>query len=79
MVKRKSGLAHLLQQTWRLTENICSGDPAAIAGYMGKREVMDDAIASFATTYVAQTVIDHAALVRAKTIRDGEKLKLVAA
>ena len=56
-----------------------SGDPAAIAGYMGKSEVMDDAIASFAMTYAAQTVTDHAALVRAKTIRDGEKLKLVAA
>jgi uncharacterized protein (DUF2252 family) len=54
-----------------------SGDPAAIAGYMGKSEVMDDAIASFAMTYAAQTAIDHAALVRAKTNQDG-KLKLVA-
>ena len=56
-----------------------SGDPAAIAGYMGKSEVMDDAIASFAMTYAAQTTIDHAALVRAKTNQDGNKLKLVAA
>jgi hypothetical protein len=45
---------------------------------MGKSEVMDDAIASFAMS-ATQTAIDHAALVRAKTIRDGEKLKLVAA
>jgi uncharacterized protein (DUF2252 family) len=56
-----------------------SGDPAAIAGYMGKSEVMDDAIASFAITYAAQTAIDHAALVRAKTNQDGKTLKLVAA
>ena len=40
-----------------------SGDPAAIADYMGKSEVMDDAIASFAMTYAAN--------------QDG-KLKLVA-
>jgi hypothetical protein len=46
---------------------------------MGKSEVMDDAIASFAMTYAAQTAIDHAALVRAKTNQDGKKLKLVAA
>jgi hypothetical protein len=44
---------------------------------MGKSEVMDDAIASFAMTYAAQTTIDHAALVRAKTNQDG-KPKLVA-
>jgi hypothetical protein len=47
--------------------------------YMGKSEVMDDTIASFAMTYAARTTIDHAALVRAKTNRDGKKLKLVAA
>jgi hypothetical protein len=44
---------------------------------MGKSEVMDDAIASFAMTYAAQTAIDHAALVRAKTNQYG-RLKLVA-
>jgi uncharacterized protein (DUF2252 family) len=43
-----------------------SGEPAVIAGYMGKSEVIDDAIASFAMAYVDQTVIDHAALVKAK-------------
>jgi Uncharacterized protein conserved in bacteria (DUF2252) len=53
------------------------GGSRRIAGYMGKSEVMDDAIASFAMTYAAQTAIDHAALVRAKTDQDG-KLKLVA-
>jgi hypothetical protein len=47
-----------------------SGDPAVVAGYMGKSEVMDDAIASFAMAYAAQTGVDHAALVKAKTTRD---------
>ena len=44
-----------------------SGDPAAIAGYSGKSEVLDDAIASFAIAYADQTILDHAALVKAKT------------
>jgi uncharacterized protein (DUF2252 family) len=43
-----------------------SGDPAAMAGYMGKSEALDDAIASFAMAYADQTIIDHAALVKAK-------------
>jgi uncharacterized protein (DUF2252 family) len=43
-----------------------SGEPAVIAGYMGKSEVIDDAIASFALAYADQTVIDHTALVKAK-------------
>jgi uncharacterized protein (DUF2252 family) len=42
-----------------------SGDPAAIAGYMGKSEVFDDAIASFAMLYAAQTIRDHASLLAA--------------
>jgi uncharacterized protein (DUF2252 family) len=44
-----------------------SGDPAAMAGYMGKSEVFDDAIASFAMLYAGRTMRDHAALVAAKT------------
>jgi hypothetical protein len=43
-----------------------SGDPAAIAGYAGKSDALDDAIASFATAYSDQTSADHAALVKAK-------------
>jgi uncharacterized protein (DUF2252 family) len=43
-----------------------SGEPAAIAGYMGKGEVLDDAIASFAMAYADQTVTDYAALVKAR-------------
>jgi uncharacterized protein (DUF2252 family) len=42
-----------------------SGEPAAIAGYMGKSEVFDDAIAAFAMLYAGQTMRDHAALVAA--------------
>ena len=43
-----------------------SGDPAVIAGYMGRNEAFDDALASFAMAYAEQTVKDHAALVKAK-------------
>jgi uncharacterized protein (DUF2252 family) len=50
-----------------------SGDPAAMAGYMGKNEVLDDAIASFAMAYAHQTTVDHAALVKAKTPAKGAK------
>ena len=43
-----------------------SGDPAMIAGYLGKGAAMDDALASFAMNYADQTAADHAALVKAK-------------
>jgi uncharacterized protein (DUF2252 family) len=39
-----------------------SGDPALLAGYMGKSEVLDDALASFAMAYAALTRHDHAQL-----------------
>jgi uncharacterized protein (DUF2252 family) len=42
-----------------------SGDPAAIAGYLGKSEAMDDAVARFALAYDGQTTRDHQALVAA--------------
>jgi uncharacterized protein (DUF2252 family) len=45
-----------------------SGDPAAIAGYMGKTATFDDAIASFAMAYADQTILDHAALIRGKSL-----------
>jgi uncharacterized protein (DUF2252 family) len=41
-----------------------SGDPAVIAGYMGKTEIFDEALASFAMSYAALTDRDHALLVR---------------
>ncbi len=42
-----------------------SGDPAAIAGYLGAGPVFDDAIAAFGVAYADQTERDHAALVEA--------------
>jgi uncharacterized protein (DUF2252 family) len=39
-----------------------TGDPAALAGYMGKSEALDDALATFAMAYAAQTRRDHAQL-----------------
>lgn len=39
-----------------------TGDPAALAGYMGKSDALDDALASFAMAYAAQTRRDHAQL-----------------
>jgi len=49
-----------------------SGDPAAIAGYLGRSDGMDEAIARFAFTYAEQTERDFDALAkaaRAKRIR----------
>jgi uncharacterized protein (DUF2252 family) len=43
-----------------------SGEPDAIAGYMGKSAALDDAIASFAMAYADRTNSDFAALVKAK-------------
>jgi uncharacterized protein (DUF2252 family) len=39
-----------------------SGDPAQISGYLGRSDVFDRALASFAETYADQTERDHAAL-----------------
>lgn len=52
-----------------------SGDPAVIAGYMGKSGVFDDAIASFASAYADQTATDHAGLAKAKTEARVKKLR----
>jgi hypothetical protein len=38
-----------------------SGDPAMIAGYMGKSDVFDKAVASFSKSYADQAEQDHAA------------------
>ncbi len=40
-----------------------SGDPAMISGYLGRRDVFDQAIATFAELYADQTERDQAALV----------------
>jgi uncharacterized protein (DUF2252 family) len=43
-----------------------SADPAIIAGYMGKRGVLDDALASFAMAYAVRTQDDYEQLVKTK-------------
>jgi uncharacterized protein (DUF2252 family) len=48
-----------------------SGDPALLAGYIGKSEVLDDALASFAMAYAAQTKHDHAKLKAANETKTG--------
>jgi uncharacterized protein (DUF2252 family) len=42
-----------------------SGDAAVIAGYVGKSDVLDDALATFSLAYADQTERDHALLVKA--------------
>jgi hypothetical protein len=42
-----------------------TGDPALIAGYLGKTEAFDEAIAMFAAAYADQTDRDHASFVKA--------------
>jgi uncharacterized protein (DUF2252 family) len=48
-----------------------NGDPALLAGYMGKSEVLDDALASFAMAYAALTKHDHAQLKAATGTKAG--------
>jgi hypothetical protein len=43
-----------------------SADPATIAGYMGKGDAMDDALASFAMVYAKRTKRDYDRLMQAK-------------
>ena len=49
-----------------------SADPAVLAGYMGKRDIFDEALASFAIAYAARTKEDYDRLMKAKR---GVKLK----
>ncbi|MFF4347222.1 DUF2252 domain-containing protein [Streptomyces sp. NPDC001530] len=46
-----------------------SADPRLIAGYCGKNEELDEAVATFAVTYADRTEADHAELVAA--VREG--------
>ena len=46
-----------------------SGDPAAIAGYLGKSDGMDQAVARFAAAYAEQTDRDYDALVKAAKVK----------
>jgi uncharacterized protein (DUF2252 family) len=42
-----------------------TGDPARIAGYLGKTEAFDEALATFAIAYADQTERDHASFLKA--------------
>jgi hypothetical protein len=44
-----------------------SGDPAVLAGYMGKRRVFDDALASFAMAYADRTQSDYERLAKSQS------------
>jgi uncharacterized protein (DUF2252 family) len=46
-----------------------TGDPAQISGYLGNKDVFDQALASFAEVYADQAERDHAALLTA--IKEG--------
>jgi len=69
----------LLPIGMRLTAEVCgwalaraharSGNPATIAGYLGRGDAFADAMAEFGARYADQTERDHAAFVRA--IRTG--------
>jgi hypothetical protein len=67
MPMRASAVGHLTRAHAR------TGDPVVLAGYMGKSEVLDDAVASFAMAYAAQTKHDHgrlkAAIVKRHALR----------
>ncbi len=56
---------------WTLSRSHArSGEPALIAGYMGKKDTFDKAIADFAMAYADQNERDHAAMMAA--IRAGK-------
>jgi uncharacterized protein (DUF2252 family) len=42
-----------------------TGDPAQISGYLGDRDVFDQAVTRFAESYADQTILDHRALLKA--------------
>ena len=52
---------------WALAQaHAKSGDAAAIAGYCGKSDALDEAISKFAISYTKQTEADYEALAKAK-------------
>ena len=69
-MKGSANVAAMAPETFSAYAGLCggtlaraharSGDPALITGYLGNGPQFDDAIASFAKDYAAQTVSDHA-------------------
>jgi uncharacterized protein (DUF2252 family) len=74
-MRMKIDVSEMSRQDWIEYVNICgwtlaraharTGDPAKIAGYLGKGAAFDRAIERFAVAYADQTDRDHAALVKA--------------
>lgn len=79
-MKMKVDLESMSKQDWIEYVELCgwalaraharTGDPARIAGYLGKGDAFDQAIERFAVAYADQTERDHAALLKA--IRAGQ-------
>lgn len=55
-----------------------TGDAAMIAGYAGKSEALDEALAAFAMAYADRTAADHLRLVEAKTEGGAKPVKQAA-
>jgi hypothetical protein len=53
-----------------------SGDAALLAGYMGKSDVLDDALANFAMAYAEQTKRDHGRLAAWLAEKNSKTLKI---
>ena len=74
-MRMKIDLTAMSRQDWLEYVALCglalaraharTGDPARIAGYLGKSASFDQAIEKFAIAYADQTERDHAALVKA--------------
>ncbi|MDR3720670.1 MAG: DUF2252 domain-containing protein [Candidatus Acidoferrales bacterium] len=79
-MRMKIDVSEMSRQDWLEYVDICgwtlaraharTGDPARIAGYLGKNAAFDRAIEKFAVAYADQTDCNHAALVKA--IRAGK-------
>jgi hypothetical protein len=79
-MRMKIDVEKMPEQDWCEYVEICgwvlarahgrTSDPARIAGYLGKTDSFDEAIAKFASAYADQTERDHALFVKA--IRAGK-------
>ena len=74
-MRMKIDLEGMSKQDWFEYVELCgwvlaraharTGDPARIAGYLGKTEAFDEAIAKFAVAYADQTERDYASFLKA--------------
>jgi uncharacterized protein (DUF2252 family) len=74
-LRMKIGVEEMSKEDWFEYVNLCgwalaraharTGDPAQIAGYLGKTEIFDDAIAKFAVAYADQTEHDYGLFLKA--------------